>query len=88
MTYMMYRYGTDALDRSINNLIKIIEKTPVKNLILDHHLVRDINWRKRLQPVCDFGEEKGCLVQTFAEYAGQENNLLEANRKKLYKADE
>ncbi len=85
MTYMMYRYGKEALKRSMANLIKIIEETPIKVLILDHHLLRDLKWKEKMQPVFDSGEEHGCLVQTFAEFAGQENDLLEARRKELYK---
>lgn len=88
MTYMMYRYGTDALERSIANLMRIIGETPIKTLMLDHHLLRDINWRKKMQPVFDAGEEHGCRVQTFAGFAGRKDELLEARRKELYKSTE
>ncbi len=88
MTYMMYRYGTDALERSIANLMRIMEETPIKTMMLDHHLTRDINWRKKMQPVFDAGEEHGCRVQTFAGFAGQEDELLEAQRKKLHESTE
>jgi len=84
MTYMMYRYGNDALERSIANLIRIMGETPVKTLMLDHHLLRDINWKKRMQPVFDAGKEHGCRVQTFAEFAGGEDELLEARRKEFH----
>ncbi len=87
MTYMMYRYGKEALEKSTANLVKVIEETPIKVLMLDHHLLRDVKWREKIQPVFNSGEEHGCQVQTFAEFVGKENDLLEAHRKKLHKED-
>lgn len=85
MTYLMYKYGTKAMENSLANLKKIISETPVKDLMLDHHLTRDGKWREKLAGVIEFGKEQGCRVQTFAEFAGGEDNLLEARRKLLHK---
>jgi hypothetical protein len=85
MTYLMYKYGRKALERSLDNLERIIRETPVKHLLLDHHLTRDLKWRERLAPVFTTGEEAGCAVTTFAGYMGLEDDLLEANRRFLYK---
>lgn len=87
MTYMMYRYGRHALETSIENLARLIRETPLKTLILDHHLLRDLKWREKMAAVFEAGEEHGCDVRTFAEYAGLEDDLLEARRKELYKGD-
>lgn len=85
MTYLMYKYGKAAFEKSIENLKRIIDETPVKSMLLDHHLLRDGKWREKMAEVIIHGEEQGCKVQTFAEYAGQEDNLLEAQRKDLHK---
>ncbi len=87
MTYMMYRYGRKALERSLANLVRIIEETPMKTLMLDHHLLREKNWKAKMQPVFDAGEEHGCKVTTFAGYLGKEDDLLEALRKELWEEE-
>ncbi len=85
MTYMMYRYGLKAMERSLENLQKIITDTSIKTLMLDHHLTRDIKWREKVEPVFAVGEEQGCNVTTFAGYLGKEDDLLEARRKELWR---
>ncbi|MCK4265653.1 MAG: MBL fold metallo-hydrolase [Thermoplasmata archaeon] len=87
MTYMMYRYGRKALERSLANLVRIIEETPMKTLMLDHHLLREKNWKAKMRPVFDAGEEHGCKVTTFAGYLGKEDDLLEALRKELWEEE-
>ncbi len=85
MTYMLgYRYSTSALESSIKNLIRLIENTDVKNLILDHHLARDLRWREHLSKVFSAGKDAGVNVCSAAEFAGKEERLLEAMRKELY----
>ena len=84
MTYMMYRYGLKAMDKSLENLQKIITDTSIKTMMLDHHLTRDIKWREKMKPVFAAGEEQGCNVTTFAGYLGKEDDLLEARRKELW----
>ncbi len=83
MTYLMYKYGNKAMERSLANLEKIIRETPIKALMLDHHLTRDLKWREKMQTVFRTGEECGCNVTTFAGYLGKEDELLEARRKEL-----
>ena len=85
MTYMLgYRYSYASLKASIDHLIQIIEKTSLKTMILDHHLLRDLKWKKHIVPVFDAGAEHNVRVLTAAEYCGMENSMLEARRKELY----
>ncbi|MFP4557992.1 MAG: hypothetical protein ACLFO6_00715 [Archaeoglobaceae archaeon] len=85
MTYMLgFRYSQKALQESVNNLKKLIDNTEVKNLVLDHHLTRDLNWREKINEVISKGEDAGVEVQSAAEFAGIKENLLEARRKELY----
>ena len=85
MSYLMHRYGKKAMEASIRNLQKIITETPVKTMILDHHFLRDKNWAKKIEPVFSSADAADCKIRTYAEYAGEENNLLESLRKELYK---
>lgn len=85
MTYMLgYRYSQKSLDASINNLITLSEKTEVETIVIDHHLTRDINWRKKMGRLFKKGEESGVKIQSAAEYIGEKDNLLEARRRELY----
>ncbi len=85
MTYMLgYRFSQKSLESSVENLIRIIEKTNVEKLVLDHHLTRDLRWRERMKPVFDKGEEAGVAVLSAAEFAGVSEDLLEARRDQLY----
>ncbi|ADC64868.1 conserved hypothetical protein [Ferroglobus placidus DSM 10642] len=85
MTYMLnYRFSQKSLEKSIENLVKLMEKTRVKKLVLDHHLTRDLKWRERMKEVFEKGEELGVKVMSAANFAGVKENLLEARRKELY----
>jgi len=85
MTYMLgYRYSLKSLEVSNNNLKKLVDLTDVKNVILDHHLLRDSGYREKMQPFLEYAETHGVEVQTSAEYSGNENDMLEAHRKELY----
>ncbi|MBN1895522.1 hypothetical protein JW906_13575 [bacterium] len=62
----------------------LIEKIHFTDLILDHGLLREEAWQEPMRPVLDVVRKAGVTLQTAAEYRGDENNLLEARRKKLY----
>lgn len=85
MTYMLGdKYSEQDLEESIRNLKKILKKTSLKTMILDHHLTRDRDWRKKLK---DFLEEVGDMVDihTAASYMGVPEQPLESMRDILWK---
>lgn len=85
MTYMLgYRYSVECLERSVANITKIISETALKVLILDHHLMRDQNYKAKLAKVYECAEKNGVRVLSAAEYAGRKPDLLEARRRELY----
>ncbi len=85
LTYMLgYRFSSKELRKSVENLKKFMEETKIKNLILDHHLTRDLNWRERIREVFDFAKEMGVRIMSAAEFIGKREELLEARRKELY----
>ena len=73
-----------GLIKSNENLIKILNETKVKTIILDHHLVRDLNYRDKIKDVLFEAEKLGKKIMTAAEFSGIENEFLEARRKELY----
>ncbi len=76
-TYFLgYRFSKSDLERSVKNLLKIAEAVP--EVILDHHLLRDLKFRDRLKEVYEYEN-----VKTFAEHNGESNRMLEAHRREL-----
>jgi len=83
-TYLAgWRVSYDDLDLSNRLLCRIIE-AGTEQLVLDHHLLRDSHYRRRIGPVLECAEEHGARVMTGADAAGQEPLLLEAFRKELH----
>lgn len=80
-TYFLgWKFSTRDLERANANLVSIAEQTKAK-IILDHHLLRDLDYRARCAPVYSVHKN----IFTFAEFLGMENRMLEANRKLLWK---
>lgn len=76
--FLGWKFSKKNLEKAEENLVEIIEKTNCE-VILDHHLLRDLNYKERFSKVYEKGN-----VKTFAEYQNLENNMLEAHRKELW----
>jgi predicted metallo-beta-lactamase superfamily hydrolase len=77
-----YRFSKASLEKAVENLKKISEVS--KEIVLDHHLLRDINWRKQISELFVHAEQFSTEIKSAAEFRGVEENLLEARRKELY----
>jgi predicted metallo-beta-lactamase superfamily hydrolase len=85
MTYMLgYRYSLRSLEASNANLIRAVKETELQTLVLDHHFLRDLNYKMRIKPVYEESQKHGVKVLTAAEFAGRKIEMLEALRKELY----
>ncbi|MBM5804500.1 MAG: MBL fold metallo-hydrolase [Candidatus Verstraetearchaeota archaeon] len=85
MTYMLgYRYSHENLEAALNNIRRLL-KNGLKELVLDHHFMRHLNYQQYLKGVEE--EFPEARVLTAAEYMGEENNLLEAKRRELYSSE-
>ncbi len=84
MTHMPENYPEEMTKRSIANLTRILRSTGIRTLILDHHALRDRDWRQRMAPVLEAGEAHDVRVVTAAEFLGKAVDQLEANRDRLY----
>ena len=80
-------YTKELFQKTLKRMIRILEDTKVLKVILDHHLLRDLLWRDKIRPLFDLARRKGIIIQTAAEFRGEENNLLEARRRQLYEAE-
>ena len=81
-TYLGPRFGFQALEIARKNLLRIIREISPESLILDHHLLRDLHWRRWAEPLFELAEKYGLAVLCGAEFSGKPETLLEAERKK------
>lgn len=85
MTCMLgFRYPMAALNSSVENMIKMIRKCPLDSLVVDHHFLRELKWKTRIEKVFEAAEKEKVKVQTAAEFAGKPIEMLEAHRAELY----
>ncbi len=85
MSYMLgYRYSQRSFEATVENLVKILEQTRVRTMVLDHHLLRDLEWRQKLGAVFEAAGRLGKRVLSAAQFAGREELMLEARRRQLY----
>ena len=84
-TYMLGQgFSLDDLRTSISNISRLLEMPKLKTLIIDHHLLRDGNWKDEVREVYAKAEGTGKKVVTMAGFLGSNDALLEARRGLLY----
>jgi predicted metallo-beta-lactamase superfamily hydrolase len=85
-TYLAgFRVKDEYVKQGLQNLIKLVENTPTT--LLEHHTLRDKNWRNHTQPILIAATEKGHQVLTAAEFSGTKNNFLEFRRRELFETE-
>lgn len=88
-TYMEGNMVEDKdIREALNNICEIITSTKNLNTIIyDHHLLRDLNYRKKIEDVIKLARENNVKLITAAEYLGKPVRQLEALRRKLWGKD-
>lgn len=85
LTYMMGQAFTrDDLNSSLTNIRELVEKTSVQTLVMDHHVIRDPNWKEELKELFASAEKSGKKLVTAAGFLGKEDEMLEAHRRQLF----
>jgi predicted metallo-beta-lactamase superfamily hydrolase len=85
LTYMLgFKFDLEDLKQAENNFIRILKQTKVKTVILDHHLLRDLEYKNRFRNAYLEAEKLNKEVITAAEFLGKPIEMLEAKRKELY----
>jgi len=77
-----FKVDEEQLQLGLRNLEKVVKT--VQCAILEHHILRDENWREKTNNVFAVACGAGCKVLTAAEFLGKENMFLEAMRKRLF----
>ncbi|UCG93204.1 MAG: hypothetical protein JSV97_05770 [candidate division WOR-3 bacterium] len=82
-TYLLGSYyKKHDIDVSLENLRKIIDKTKLNNLVIDHHLLRDLNWAEYIRDLDKLRDK--IVVCPVSGYLGRPEDILEARRKEMY----
>ncbi|BCU67587.1 hypothetical protein HS7_10240 [Sulfolobales archaeon HS-7] len=84
---LSYLLGRAWNEETLNNAMKNMEyfmRLGLHTAIIDHHVLRDLEYQRVLAPVIDVAKSAGVKVVTAAEYLGMENLQLEARRRELY----
>ncbi|MEM3731021.1 MAG: hypothetical protein QW667_07975 [Candidatus Bathyarchaeia archaeon] len=77
-----FKVDDEQIQAGMKNLERVVEISKV--VILEHHILRDENWREKAKNVFEKAKIVGCEVLTAAEFLAEKNAFLEAFRKKLY----
>jgi predicted metallo-beta-lactamase superfamily hydrolase len=82
--FVGWKMSQKAFEASKENLKKAISETQADQIILDHHLLRDINYKEKISDIIELAERKGKKLMSAAEFLGLENFFLEAWRKEIH----
>ncbi|BCU69419.1 MBL fold metallo-hydrolase [Stygiolobus caldivivus] len=87
LSYLLGRaLSKEELEVEIKNLESIV-KNGLQYAIIDHHVLRDLNYANVLKPVKEVASSVGCKVITASEYLSIEPMILEARRRELFQKD-
>ncbi len=78
-----FKVSETKLQLGLKNLMSVVETVPLT--ILEHHALRDEQWRQRTKQAYDVALDAGHSLMTAAEFAGEKNKFLESKRKQLYR---
>jgi len=82
--FVGWRMSQKAFEASKENLKRAISETQAERVILDHHLLRDINYKEKISDVIKLAGREGKELMSAAEFLGLENFFLEAWRKEIH----
>ena len=77
-----FKVEDNQLQKGFANLKTIVNVIP--DTILEHHMLRDEQWRQKTEEIFNAAEAAGHCLVTAAEYLGEKNLFLEYDRKRLY----
>jgi len=85
--FVGWRMSKSDFEKANENLLIAIRKAKPKVMILDHHIVRDINFREKMRAAFEEAKKAKVKLVTAAEFYGLPDFLLEAKRKELKKGE-
>jgi predicted metallo-beta-lactamase superfamily hydrolase len=77
-----FKVDEAQIQTALANMERIAATVP--SVILEHHLLRDENWRGKTKIVFDKAKKTGGSILTAAEFLGEHDRCLEAARNRLF----
>ena len=77
-----FKIDEESLAKALSNIVEIAGEVPLT--ILDHHLLRSLDYKEYLRPVYAEAEKHGHRVISASELIDQTPQLLEAMRKEFH----
>ncbi|HIE23066.1 MAG TPA: MBL fold metallo-hydrolase [Candidatus Korarchaeota archaeon] len=82
--FIGWREPIETLSKVNELLLKILHQVRPWKIIIDHHVVRDLEWTEKIKPVIEAAKMEGVSLETAAEFLGLKPDFLEARRRELY----
>jgi predicted metallo-beta-lactamase superfamily hydrolase len=77
-----FKVGDQQIQTGLKNFGEIVKVIP--NVILDHHILRDEDWREKTKTAIPDAWRRKSKILTAAECLGEKNLFLESMRKRLF----
>jgi len=79
-----YKVRVSSVERGLVNLEELVKRVAPDYLVVDHHLLRDLEYDKHLARIREAASLTGTIVLTAAEFMGKPVEQLEARRTELW----
>ncbi len=85
--FIGWRMSQKAFEKSKEKMKKFLKETSTKTIILDHHILRDIEYKEKMKDVFEQAKRLKKKLLSAAEFYGLQNFFLEAWRKEIHKGE-
>jgi predicted metallo-beta-lactamase superfamily hydrolase len=85
--FLGWRMAAASFERSKENLKRAIQETRAETIILDHHILRDIQYKEKMEDIFELAADLKKRLLSAAEFYGLENFFLEAWRKEISRGE-
>lgn len=80
-----FKVPVEQVEQGLRGMELLLGTPGLEELVVDHHLTRDPNYRERISDLLEKARRIGVRVATAAEYMGVREELLEARRRELWR---
>ena len=79
-----YKVPVEVVEKGLENMKKLVQEVKMRRLVVDHHFLRDIDYRSKMKDLLEIAAAQSTIVETAAEYMGFNVRQLEAYRRDLW----
>jgi len=79
-----FKVPVRAVESGLSMMLEVIRRVRPRVMVVDHHLLRDVNYEEKIRVHREAAREAGVRLVTGAELMGRPVELLEARRRELW----